>query len=67
MSTKERLHQIIDEMNDDQASVLLMDLEEPIPPLTADERAAIDEGREELRSGMGIPLDEAMRRLRAAG
>ncbi|MEO8540392.1 MAG: hypothetical protein ABI577_11680 [bacterium] len=65
MSTKERLHQIIEEMNDHQATVLLMDLE--VPPLTDDERAQIEVARDELRAGKGIPMDEAMRRLRAAG
>lgn len=67
MSSKERLHQLIDEMNDDQAAVLLMDLQEPRPPLTDQEREAIANARQELRDGRGIPLDEAMKRLRAAG
>ncbi|NJD63792.1 MAG: hypothetical protein FIB00_00865 [Chloroflexi bacterium] len=67
MSTKERLHRLIDEMNDDQAAVLLMDLEEPRPPLTDEEREAIATARQELRSGEGISLEEAMKRLRAAG
>lgn len=67
MSTKERLHQLIDEMNDDQAAVLLMDLEEPRPPLTDQEREAIANARQELRDGRGISLEEAMKRLRAAG
>lgn len=67
MSSKERLHQLIDEMTDDQAAVLLMDLQEPRPPLTDQEREAIANARQELRDGRGIPLDEAMKRLRAAG
>ena len=67
MSTKERLHQLIDEMNDDQAAVLLLDLEEPRPPLTDQERDAIVTARQELRAGQGISLEEAMKRLRAAG
>jgi hypothetical protein len=67
MSSKERLHQLIDEMNDDQAAVLLLDLQEPRPPLTDQEREAIANARQELRDGRGIPLDEAMKRLRAAG
>ncbi len=64
---RERLHQLIDEMNDDQAAVLLMDLEEPRPPLTDQEREAIANARQELRDGRGISLEEAMKRLRAAG
>lgn len=67
MSSKERLHQLIDEMTDDQAAVLLLDLQEPRPPLTDQEREAIANARQELRDGRGIPLDEAMKRLRAAG
>lgn len=63
MSTKERLHQIIDEMNDDQAAVLLMDLEDLRPRLSDEDRAAIEEGLKELRDGRGIPHEEAMRRL----
>ena len=65
MSTKERLHQLIDEMNDDQAAVLLIDLEEPRPPLTATEREQIEVARAELREGKGIPLDEVLRELRS--
>lgn len=64
MSTKERLHQLIDEMNDDQAAVLLMDLEEQRPALTSAEREEIAAARAELRHGRGIPLDEAIRRIR---
>ncbi|MGE3075928.1 MAG: hypothetical protein AB7N24_08585 [Dehalococcoidia bacterium] len=51
MSTKERLHQLIDEMNEDQAAVLLMDLNEPMPRLSAEDVAAIDEGLSQLRAG----------------
>lgn len=67
MSTKERLHQLIDEMNDDQAEVLLLDLAAAPPPLSDDERAEIQKARQELRDGKGIPHEEVMRRLRAAG
>ena len=67
MSTKERLHQLIDEMNEDQAAVLLMDLDAVPPPLSESERAEIHAARESLRAGKGIPLDEAIRRLRQAG
>jgi len=67
MSTKERLHQLIDEMNDDQAEVLLLDLAAAPHPLSDDERAEIQKARQELRDGKGIPHEEVMRRLRAAG
>ena len=42
MSAKERLHELIEEMHDDQAAVLLMDLERPMPPLTAEDIASIE-------------------------
>ena len=45
MSSKERLHQLIDEMNDDQAAVLLLDLEEPREPLSTEDTASIKRGR----------------------
>ena len=64
MTAKERLHQLISEMNDDQAAVLLMDLEEPPPRLSDDERRAIGEARRELAAGRGIPNDEVMQELR---
>ena len=53
-------------MEEDQAVALLMNLGAS-PPLTDEERADIEAARAELRAGKGIPLDEAMKRLRAAG
>ncbi len=67
MSTKERLHALIDEMTEDQAAVLLMDLEQEPPPLTTAEESAIARARADLAAGKGIPHDELMRKLRAAG
>lgn len=68
MSTKERLHALIEEMNEDQAEMLLMNLEDAEPiPLTAAERADIDKGRSELRAGLGIPHEEVLKRLGIAG
>ena len=63
MSTKERLHQLIDEMNDDQAAVLLEDLEWEPGPLSEEDIAAIEKGREQARAGLGIPHEEALKRL----
>ena len=51
-------------MNEDQAAVLLMDLEEPPPPLIDVERREIEEARRELAAGRGIPNEEVMRELR---
>ena len=62
MSTKERLHQIIDEMNDDQASVLLMDLEAPRPPLTNEDREAIARGLADSEAGRTRPHADVMKK-----
>jgi hypothetical protein len=67
MSTKERLHEIIDEMDEDQAEGLLMELDRPSPPLSAEDIASIERGRAELRQGKGIPHEEVLRRLGISG
>lgn len=64
MSVKEKLHRLIDEMNEDQAAVLLMDLETPPPPLTPEDRASIARGREQARSGQLRTTEEVFDRLR---
>ena len=64
MSTKERLHQLIDEMNEDQAAVLLMDLEREPGLLSEDDRAAIDRGRAQARQRLSTSTEEVLKRLR---
>jgi hypothetical protein len=67
MSAKERLHELIDGMHDDQAEVLLLELERPMPPLTPEDIASIERGRAELRAGKGIPHEEVLRRFGITG
>jgi predicted transcriptional regulator len=58
MTVKERLHRLIDEMHEDQAYGLLMDLEQPLPPLTAEDRASIERGFADSRAGRTKPHAE---------
>lgn len=64
MSVKEKLHRLIDEMNDDQAAVLLMDLETPPAPLTPEDRASIERGLQQARAGQLRTTEEVFERLR---
>jgi hypothetical protein len=64
MSTKERLHQLIDEMNDDQAAVLLMDLEYEPRPLSPEDIESIERGRAQARAGQLRTTGEVFERLR---
>lgn len=64
MSTKERLHQLIDEMNEDQAAVLLLDLEQPNWRLTEEDRASVERGRAQAREGGSLSTEEVFARLR---
>jgi len=63
MSSKERLHQLIDEMNDDQAAVLLLDIEEPREPLSTEDIGSIKRGRAQTRAGKLRTTDEVFERL----
>ncbi len=57
MTAKERLHQLIDEMHDDQAAVLLMDLEER-HALSDEDRASIERGFADSKAGRTTPHAE---------
>ena len=63
MSPKARLHELIEQMNDDQAAVLLMELDLPYPPLTAEDIASIERGRADSRAGRTTPHEEVMHRF----
>ena len=73
MTTKERLHKLVDELSeleaDDALRILIERREDPViaafrdapeddEPLTAEEEAALERSREEYRRGEGVPLDE---------
>ena len=64
MTAKERLHELIEEMHEDQAEVLLMDLERPMPPFTPEDVASIERGRAQARTGQSRTTDEVFERLR---
>jgi hypothetical protein len=82
MTVKERLHQVIDRMSDDEAEATLRRIDTirdnplvefldaaPIDnePVTDEERAAVAEADAEHAAGAeGIPLDEIKRRYDAA-
>lgn len=67
MSTKERLHKLIDEMNDDQAAVLLLDLEEPRPSLSEEDKASISRAFADSEAGRTRPHADVMRKYGLPG
>jgi hypothetical protein len=73
MTTKERLHKLVDELSEREAERALRlvekehedpmvaafrDAPEDDEPLTAEEEAALEQSHEEYRRGEGVPLDE---------
>jgi hypothetical protein len=75
VTTKDELHQLVDELDEDaarKALVLLRDLRPPHAlrealiddePESDEERAAVQEARDELESGEVVTAEEAKRRL----
>jgi hypothetical protein len=67
MTTRERLHKLVDELPEDvtdEALALISDLAEPDDGrLSGDELAAIDEAEEAISAGQVRPLSEARREL----
>ncbi|MGH2853496.1 MAG: hypothetical protein ACRDLF_04800 [Solirubrobacteraceae bacterium] len=72
VTTKERLHRLVDELSEDEAerTLGLMEskLDDPVlkafndapeddEPLTPEEEAALERSRQEYRRGEGVPLD----------
>jgi hypothetical protein len=72
VTTKERLHRLVDELSDDDAERALglvkTEFEDPVlrafrdapeddEPLTPEEEAALERSRQEYRHGEGVPLD----------
>lgn len=64
MSAKARLHELIDEMNDDQAEVLLLDLAYEPGPLSPEDIESIERGRAQARAGQLRTTEEVFERLR---
>jgi hypothetical protein len=72
VTTKERLHRLVDELSDDQAERALglveSEFEDPVPrafrdapeddePLTPEDEATLERSRREYRRGEGVSLD----------
>jgi hypothetical protein len=72
VTTKERLHQLVDELSDDEAERALglveNEFDDPVlrafheapeddEPLTPEDEAALDRSRQEYRRGEGVSLD----------
>lgn len=74
MSTKEALHRLIEELPDEQAERLLRSIEDPVEralalapiddePLTPEDEAALQDGREALARGDILSTEELRREL----
>ena len=59
MTAKDRLHQLIEEMHEDQAFGLLQDLETPAP-LSEEDRKAIAEGLADSEAGRVFEESEVL-------
>jgi hypothetical protein len=74
MTTKEALHRLIDELADDEAERLLRTFEDSVlravalapeddEPETEEERAMVEEAKQELARGEYVSLDDVKREL----
>jgi hypothetical protein len=64
MTVRENVHQIVDTLPDERLEDVLdylAELSEPDQPLSAETRAAIEEGLDDIRNGRTIALDEYRR------
>jgi hypothetical protein len=64
MTVRENVHQIVDTLPDERLEDVLdylAELSEPNEPLSAETRAAIEEGLDDIRHGRTIPLEEHRR------
>lgn len=64
MTVRENVHQIVDALPDERLEDVLdylAELSEPDEPLSAETRAAIEEGLDDIRNGRTIPLEEYRR------
>lgn len=64
MTVRENVHQIVDTLPDERLEDVLdylAELSEPDEPLSADTRASIEEGLDDIRNGRTIALDEYRR------
>ena len=64
MTTRENVHQIVDTLPEEYLEDVLdylAQLSEPDEPLSAETRAAVEEGLEDIRNGRTITLEEYRR------
>lgn len=64
MTTRENVHKIVDTLPEEYLEDVLdylAELSEPDEPLSAETRAAIEEGREDIRNGRTITMEEYRR------
>ena len=64
MTVRENVHQIVDTLPDERLEDVLdylAELSEPDQPLSAETRAAIEEGLDDIRNGRTVALDEYRR------
>jgi hypothetical protein len=64
MTVRENVHQIVDTLPDERLEDVLdylAELSEPDEPLSAETRAAIEEGLDDIRNGRTTALDEYRR------
>jgi hypothetical protein len=64
MTVRENVHRIVDTLPDERLEDVLdylAELNEPDGPLSAETRAAIEEGLDDIRNGRTIALDEYRR------
>ncbi len=64
MTVRENVHQIVDALPDERLEDVLdylAELSEPDQPLSAETRAAIEEGLDDIRNDRTISLDEYRR------
>jgi hypothetical protein len=64
MTVRENVHQIVDTLPDERLEDVLdylAELSEPDEPLSAETRAAIEEGLDDIRNGRTVALDEYRR------
>jgi predicted transcriptional regulator len=72
-TTKEQLHRLVDDLSESEADAALRVLADPLvraiasapvddEPLTAEDEAAITEGKADIAAGRTVPLEEIERR-----
>ena len=67
MSTRERLHQLIDQLDDEEVAGLLSDLEyRQRAPLAPEDVASVERGLAQSAAGEVVPHSEVLRRFKLA-